>query len=162
MSPLSRPVLRWLAPMCLAAGLLPAGAWAGADTGAASAPTDARSLLARIHSAANTRNYQGVMVFSTENVMSSSRVAHFCIDNNVYERIEALDGKKRQVFRHNDKVHTVWPQSGLAVVETRTPLSSLPSTTQSVDPRALEQYAVALEQTIDKLLARARGISESN
>lgn len=146
MRALLRALLPALAPCCLAAALLPA--WAGpvADARPAAAPaTDARAWLARIHTAANALNYQGVMVFSTEGVFSSSRVAHFSVASNVYERIEALDGKQRQVYRHNDKVHTVWPQSGLAVVETRTLLTSLPSSTQSVEPWALEQYELRAE-----------------
>jgi sigma-E factor negative regulatory protein RseB len=77
--------------------------------------------------------------------MSSSRVAHFCVGDQVFERIEALDGKQRQVYRHNDLVHTVWPQAGLAVVERRSLQSNLPSTTQSVDPRALDQYELRPE-----------------
>lgn len=146
MRALLRPLLHGLAPCCVAAALLPA--WAGplADARPATAPAnDAKAWLARIHTAANTLNYQGVMVFSTEGVLRSSRVAHFSVANNIYERIEALDGKQRQVYRYNDKVHTVWPQSGLAVVETRSMLTNLPSSTQSVDPRALEQYELRAE-----------------
>ncbi len=139
-------VVRWLAPLCLVAGLLPS---AGAGTADASAvlemPTDARGWLARIHAAANGRNYQGTMVFSAGGVMSSSRVAHFCVGDQVFERIEALDGRQRQVYRHNDLVHTVWPQAGMAVVERRSLQANLPSTTQSVDPRALEQYDLKAE-----------------
>ena len=139
-------LLRWVAPWCLAVGLLPgATAGPGEALGGASAPVDARGWLARIHGAANGRNYQGTMVFSAGGVMSSSRVAHFCVGDQVYERIEALDGRLRQVYRHNDLVHTVWPQSGLAVVERRSLQVNLPSATQSVEPRALEQYEFRAE-----------------
>ena len=108
-------------------------------------PVDARGWLARIHMAANGRNYQGTMVFSAGGVMSSSRVAHFCVGDQVYERIEALDGRLRQVYRHNDLVHTVWPQAGMAVVERRSLQANLPSATQSVEPRALDQYEFRAE-----------------
>ena len=118
---------------------------AAAETPPGVMPTDARGWLARIHLAANGRNYQGTMVFSTGGVVSSSRVAHFCIGDQVFERIEALDGKQRQVYRHNDLVHTVWPQAGLAVIERRSLQSNLPSATQSVDPRALDQYELRSE-----------------
>jgi sigma-E factor negative regulatory protein RseB len=133
-------VARWLLPLCLAASFVPGVAMAGPDAEPAAVPTDARSWLARIHAAANGRNYQGTMVFTTGGVVSSSRVAHFFVGDQVYERIEALDGKQRQVYRHNDLVHTVWPQAGLAVIERRSAKVRLPSATQSVDPRALEQY----------------------
>lgn len=137
---LRRHVLRWLAPLCLAFGLLPTAAAAGPEAGPGASATDARAWLARIHAAAHGRNYQGTMVFTTGGVVSSTRVAHFCVGDQVFERLEALDGRQRQVFRHNEVVHTLWPQSGTAVVERRLQQLSLPSATQSVDPRALEQY----------------------
>lgn len=123
--------------------LLSAPVVAGEPTVAA--PADARAWLARIHGAASSRNYQGTMVFTASGTMISSRVAHFQVDGQVYERIEALDGRPRQVFRHNDVVHTVWPDAGLAVVERRGPVTGLPSSTQSVEPRALEQYELRPE-----------------
>ena len=137
--------LRWLAPWCLAAGLLPPSAAGPVESVALTPPVDARGWLARIHMAANGRNYQGTMVFSAGGVMSSSRVAHFCVGDQVYERIEALDGRLRQVYRHNDLVHTVWPQAGMAVVERRSLQANLPSATQSVEPRALDQYEFRAE-----------------
>jgi sigma-E factor negative regulatory protein RseB len=138
-------VVRWLAPLCVATGLLQWAAAGPLEPAAAVQPTDARGWLSRIHIAANGRNYQGTMVFSTGGVVSSSRVAHFCVGDQVFERIEALDGKQRQVYRHNDLVHTVWPQAGLAVIERRSLQSNLPSATQSVDPRALDQYELRPE-----------------
>lgn len=139
-------VARWLAGLCLLAGLWPVAATAaGGSAPAAAAPTDARGWLARMHAAASGGNYQGTMLFSANGAMSSSRVAHFCVGNQVYERIEALDGKQRQVYRHNDLVHTVWPQAGVVVIERRSLPSRLPSVTQSVDPRALEQYELRPE-----------------
>lgn len=139
-----------------------AWAWAAGPVGVVEAPaapltagaaTDARAWLARIHAAANGRNYQGLMTFTVGSVVSSSSVAHFCVDNQVYERIETLDGKPRQVYRTNDVVHTVWPQSGMAIVERRSPLSALPSSTQSVEPRALEQYELLVERS-DRVAGR--------
>lgn len=139
-------VVRWLAPVCLVASLVPGASAGQAEAqAAASMPADAQGWLSRIHAAANSRNYQGTMVFSASGVMSSSRVAHFCVGDQVYERIEALDGRQRQVYRHNDLVHTVWPQAGMAVVERRSLQSNLPSATQSVEPRALEQYELRPE-----------------
>lgn len=144
--PMQRLAGRWLAGLCLLAGVLPAVWAAAADPpAAASVPTDARGWLARMHAAASSRNYQGTMLFSANGVMSSSNVAHFCVGSQSYERIEALDGKQRQVYRHNDLVHTVWPQAGVVVIERRSLPSRLPSITQSVDPRALEQYELRAE-----------------
>jgi negative regulator of sigma E activity len=61
---LSLKGLRLVLPWCLVAGLLPGLAGAGPDAASAAGPADARGWLARIHAAANTRNYQGTMVFA--------------------------------------------------------------------------------------------------
>lgn len=141
--------------LCLLAGLVSAlplqaqaaGATAPAEAaertsaGAAEAPSDAQGWLARMGAAASGRNYQGTMMYVTAGgAMSSSRVAHFCVGDQVYERIETLDGRPRQVYRHNERVHTVWPRAGVVMVEQRKLPSTLPSVTQSVDPSALLQY----------------------
>lgn len=128
-----------------ACGAAPVAAQVSVDAKAGALPSDARGWLARIHAAANGRSYQGTMVFSTGGVVSSSRVAHYCVGDQVFERIEALDGKMRQVYRHNDVVHTIWPQSGTAVIERRLQQLHLPSAMQSVEPRALEQYELRAE-----------------
>lgn len=142
------------AALVLAAGLAPAlgqaqaaaegpasGAWGSAT------PADARAWLQRIHKAANSGNYRGTLVFSTAGLMSSSRVWHYCVGDQTYEKLESLDGRQRMVIRRNDEVQTVWPQARLTVHERRDALPGWQTTPQRVDLRALEQYAVRLEGT---------------
>jgi sigma-E factor negative regulatory protein RseB len=111
----------------------------------AALPADARSWLQRIHNAANGGNYRGTLVFSAGGSMSSSRVWHYCVGEQTFEKLESLDGRQRQVVRHNEEVHTIWPQSRVAVVEKREALPGWQTTPQRVDPRALEQYTVRRE-----------------
>ncbi|MDQ2779610.1 MAG: MucB/RseB C-terminal domain-containing protein [Pseudomonadota bacterium] len=113
-----------------------------ASNAAAADPPDARAWLARIHHAANRGNYEGTLVFSAGGTMSSSRVAHYAIGDQTYERLEALDGRQRRIVRHNNVVHTLWPQSHTAVVEQRDALAAWSATPQTVDPVALEQYSL--------------------
>lgn len=134
------PIVRWLPVVVLCAGLLPASPASAADEAA-----DAARWLARIRAAASERNYQGILVFSTAGVVSSSRIAHYRVGDQAFERIEALDGKQRKVYRHNEVVHTFWPQSKLAVIERHGVQTALPSAMQSVDPRILEQYEARAE-----------------
>jgi len=122
---------------------MPAGAGAAADT-LAPAP-DARAWLARIHAAANQGNYQGTMVFSAGGTMSSSRVWHYTVGDQSYEQFEALDGRQQRIVRHNDEVHTLWPQARVAVVERRETLAAWSTTPQAVDPQAVEQYELRRE-----------------
>jgi sigma-E factor negative regulatory protein RseB len=138
---------RWLpgaGRLSRAAGLLcllPALAAAAPDAAA----IDARVWLARIHAAAHNGNYQGTMVFSAGGTMSSSRVLHVAIGDEVFEHFEALDGRQQRIVRHNDAVHTLWPQTKVAVVEKRETLAAWSTTPQSVEPQALEQYALLRE-----------------
>jgi sigma-E factor negative regulatory protein RseB len=101
---------------------------------------EARKWLARIHAAAHGRNYQGTLVFSADGALSSARVAHFCEGAQSYERVEVLDGRMQQVYRHNDRVFTLWPQSRVAVVEERDPRQA--SLRPVIEPRAEEHYEV--------------------
>jgi hypothetical protein len=131
-------------------GLVPMGLVSTAYAADAPAPaaslSEARVWLSRIHNAAISSNYQGTMVFSSAGgVLSSSRVWHYCVGDQTYERMEALDGRQQHIVRHNDAVHTLWPQSRVAVVEKRETLAAWSTTPQSVDPQALEQYELRRE-----------------
>ena len=127
-------------PLLLTASfLLPALAFGG-DAAVAPPAAEARAWLARIHAAARTGNYQGTLVFSSGGTMSSSRVSHYAVGGQTYEEIEALDGRQQRIVRHDNAVHTLWPQSRVAVVETRETLAAWSATPQEVNPKALEQY----------------------
>jgi sigma-E factor negative regulatory protein RseB len=132
------PSLALLVALCSPLLLQPARA--GGDE-----QVDARAWLARIHSAANRGNYQGTMVVTAGGAVSSSKVWHFRVGDQSYERLEAMDGRQQRVYRHNDTVQTVWPQSRVAVVERREALSMTSTTPQAVEPRALEQYTLKSE-----------------
>jgi sigma-E factor negative regulatory protein RseB len=132
---------RWL-PLASLASLVAPFAFV---TSAVAAPPDARAWLTRIHAAAYERNYQGTLVVSANGVVSSSRIAHFAVGDQSYERVEELDGRQQRIYRVNDSVHTVWPQAGVAVVEERPAMARLPASRRSVDPRALDFYDAKLE-----------------
>lgn len=110
---------------------------------------DTRAWLMRIHDAANTRNFVGTLVVTTGGHVASTRIAHYCDGRDQFERIDALDGQVRNVFRHNDLVHTVWPQKRLAVVEQRDRMSSFPWLLQAGSERVQDYYdlkPVAMER----------------
>lgn len=134
---------RWLPIATLLSCLLPVGA--GAQAPGVAPLADARAWLTRIHGAAATGNYEGTMVYSAGGALSSSRVWHYCVGDQVYEKLETLDGRQQRVLRHNDVVHTLWPQTRVAVVEKRETLAAWSTTPQTVDPQALEQYELRLE-----------------
>lgn len=132
---------RWLPVAALLSCLLPGPSLARSPGDAASAAVgDARAWLSRMHAAAATGNYQGTMVFTGGGALSSSRVWHYRVGEQVYERLDRLDGRQQQVVRHNDAVHTLWPQSRLAVQERRETLGAWATTPQHIEPKAIEQY----------------------
>lgn len=141
-----------VAGLAAATGMLwlPAAASAQAvepqpQASASLSPADARTWLSRIHAAARNGNYQGTLVYSAGGTLSSSRVWHFVSSDQTYERLEAQDGRQQRIVRHNDTVHTFWPQTKVAVVERRETLAAWSTTPQAVDPQALEQYELRRE-----------------
>ena len=98
---------------------------------AAGQARDVRSWLIRIHEAAGRQNFQGTFVVSAGGNVASARMAHFFEGPNQFERIESLDGRARNVYRHNSAVHTLWPASHVAVVEQRDLLNSFPALLQA-------------------------------
>jgi sigma-E factor negative regulatory protein RseB len=108
----------------------------------AAATLEMRTWLLRIHNAASQRNFQGTFVVSGGGSVASARIAHFCDGRNQYERIESLDGPARQVFRHNDLVHTLWPATRVALLEQRDLLTAFPGLLHGGDDNIHEVYDV--------------------
>lgn len=128
--------------VCTAWFVMPA---ATAQVTPADPTADARTWLARMRAAATGGNFQGTMVVSSGGTSSSSRIWHFNVGDQVYERLEALDGRQQQVVRHNDDLHTIWPQSRTVVIERRGTVSEVSTTPQEIDPQALEHYELKRE-----------------
>lgn len=136
----------------------PLGAAAAGSSAPGAAPTshaapavqDARAWLARIHAAASQRNYQGTMVVTAGGAVTSSRILHFVDGGQTYERIDGLDGERRQVLRHNDAVQTAWPASRLVAVEQRDPLAGFPSLLKTTEEQLLERYE-AIGEGVDRI-----------
>jgi sigma-E factor negative regulatory protein RseB len=101
---------------------------------------EAKAWLYRIQEAANKRSYQGTVIVSSGGAVASSRITHYCEGRDQFERIDALDGQARHVVRHNEQVHTVWPQRRIAMVEQRDQLSSFPGLLQAGGERVAEFY----------------------
>lgn len=132
---------RSLWPALLAVALLPSIARAQGGDPLVEA-REARHWLSRIHKAAEQYNFHGTFVVSAGGGVASSRIAHYCEGRNQFERIESLDGLKRQVYRHNDVVHSLWPHRRLAVVETRQAMSQFPALLSEGAERIVQHYDV--------------------
>nr|WP_259372732.1 MucB/RseB C-terminal domain-containing protein [Schlegelella koreensis] len=107
-------------------------------------PREVRAWLMRIHDAASHNNYHGTFVVSGGGNVASARIVHYSDRANQFERIEPLDGKARRVFRHNDVVQTVWPGSGVAMIEQRGLLNSFPALLQGGNDAITDHYDVGV------------------
>jgi len=117
-------------------------AWAEAGNTRLVPAGEARAWLARIHEAASRQNFLGTLVVSGGGNVASARIAHFCEGSNQFERIESLDGQARNVFRHNDVVHTLWPTNRVATIEQRDSLNSFPALLQPGSDSVADWYDV--------------------
>ncbi|MFZ2987791.1 MucB/RseB C-terminal domain-containing protein, partial [Ideonella sp.] len=124
--------------------VVPVGGKAGPAGSADAAPADAGVWLMRAHEAASTRNYRGTLVVSSVGAVSSSRVVHFCESGQQFERIEALDGEPRSMWRHGDLVQTLWPRARVAVIEQRDPRTGFPAVFTGAEKRVPESYELKL------------------
>lgn len=137
------PLVRhWLPLITLMSCLAPA---AIAGNGDAAAVAEARAWIARVQQAGLAGNYQGTLVLRIGDTMSSSRVTHFSVGDQTYEWLEALDGDRQVMLRHNDSVLTLRPLAKLATEEKREYFGAAVSTPQRLEPQALEQYELRRE-----------------
>lgn len=133
------PLFVWWLPILSAVWCSPALAGAGASA----TSTDVGGWLGRMQSAARMSNYQGTVVFTAGDVVSSSRVAHYGVGDQSFERVEALDGRQQRVYRHNDLIHSFWPQSKIVTAEIRDAVAT-PAVLPDIDPRVQEHYELKL------------------
>jgi sigma-E factor negative regulatory protein RseB len=103
---------------------------------------DIRGWLQRIHEAASQRSFVGTFVVGSAGSVSSARIAHYCEGKDQFERIESLDGEKRHVLRHNDKVQVQWPTQRVAVVQKREVPKTFPALLQGAGDTLADFYEV--------------------
>ena len=81
---------------------------------------DVQGWLERIRQATDFSTYSGTfMVSASSGVMSSSRVWHVCADGHQIERIEALTGSPRVVYRQNADVRTFMVDDRVVRIDSR-------------------------------------------
>lgn len=103
-------------------------------------PQTVRNWLLRIHDAAGRYDFQGTLVVSAGAGVHSARIVHICRNGERFERIDALDGQERQVFRQNRVVRTYWPNSGVVQIEQRDVLPDFPALLQGGGERVADFY----------------------
>jgi sigma-E factor negative regulatory protein RseB len=111
--------------------LLTAVAVLGLMAGGAAADTleqeEALEILERIASAARKLNYVGTFVYQHGDRSETSRIVHFVDSAGEYEKLETLDGPRREVIRNNDEVLCYYPDAKVVRSEKRVARRAFPA-----------------------------------
>lgn len=102
---------------------------------------EALAWLQRIADAARQLNYTGTFVYQNGDQAETSRITHFTDATGEYEKLETLDGPRREVIRNNTEVLTFFFDRRVLRRERRT--------TQKTFPALLPDQLAALTQNYD-------------
>src|SRR3954447_26602405 len=64
------------------------------------------ALLERIAKAARQLNYSGTFVYQHGDQVETSRITHYFDRSGELEKLETLDGPKREIIRNNNEIIT--------------------------------------------------------
>jgi len=87
---------------------------------AARADSDALSWLQRIHTATEKLSYTGTFVYRSGDQTETSRIIHIVGRNGARERLETMDGQRREIIRSGDEVKCYLPDSMTVKVDKQT------------------------------------------
>lgn len=131
--------------------LMTAAPAARAYEAGAAAPGEAResmdvaAWIGRMRQAALERNYSGTfVVLSAHGAMASYRIWHACEGQSQIERVEALSGTPRIVFRRDGEVRTFLPQERIVRSEIRHAPGSFPGVPAASGAQPARHYAVRM------------------
>lgn len=118
----------------LALCLISVSVAADANTSNASRSTNPESdpktpieLIESMSEAMQTLNYEGTFVHAQGTTLTSMHILHATtLSDGEYERLSALDGDDRQVFRNNSLVVCIWPDAQELVLTKSKPRDVLP------------------------------------
>lgn len=104
-------------------GLLPALVVSQLWIGAASAETveqsEALAWLQKIANAARELNYRGTFVYQHGDQTETSRITHFVDRSGEYEKLETLDGPRREIIRNSGEILTFYADTRVVKRERR-------------------------------------------
>jgi sigma-E factor negative regulatory protein RseB len=118
-----RPVLA----RCLMPALMVSQLWVGIALAETVEQSEALSWLQKIAQAARELNYRGTFVYQHGEQAETSRITHFVDRTGEYEKLETLDGPRREIFRNNAEILTFYADSNLVKRERRTARKAFPA-----------------------------------
>ena len=88
---------------------------------------EALEILQRIADAARQLNYVGTFVYQHADKFETSRIVHYVDASGEYEKLETLDGPRREVIRNNDEVLCYYPDAKIVRSEKRVARRTFPA-----------------------------------
>jgi sigma-E factor negative regulatory protein RseB len=88
---------------------------------------DALQMLERIATAARKLNYSGTFVYQHGQRVETSRIVHFVDTDGEHEKLETLDGPRREIIRNNDEVQCFYLDAKLVRSQKRMGRRSFPA-----------------------------------
>jgi sigma-E factor negative regulatory protein RseB len=89
--------------------------------------SEALAMLEKIANAARELNYVGTFVYQHGDQAETSRIVHFVDGSGEYEKLETLDGPRREIIRNNDEVLCFYPDAKIVRSEKRVARRTFPA-----------------------------------
>jgi len=124
-----------------------------AGPGRAAAVADGLAWLARAGTAARNVNYTGTYVYSGAGIAESARVTRVHAGGGDAERIESLDGARREIVRRGDEIHYFFLDSKTVRVDRRVSGRSFPDILPADSAALAAHYSIEAGQT-DRVAGR--------
>jgi len=124
-----------------------------AQAAPAAPPTDAHGWLVRAAAAARTASYSGVYVYTCAGITETARVTRIWNASGDAERIESLDGVRREVVRRGDEIHYFFVDSRTVRVDRRVSGRSFPDFLPQ-DPGVLAAHYAVEIGAVDRAAGR--------
>ncbi|WP_028080743.1 MucB/RseB C-terminal domain-containing protein [Solimonas soli] len=93
------------------------------------AAADPADWLAKMSDAARTANYQGVIVYQTQDRLETMRVVHRYKNGDEVERVQTLTGAPREILKQGNQVICLLPKDRKVTLELPTPKALFPGLT---------------------------------
>jgi len=108
---------------------------------------DAAAWLKRIYQASQKLSYSGTFVYRQGDRSDSSRITRIVDARTDIEKLEALDGVRREIVRNGDEVKCYLPDIKVVKVDRRSKHPTFPALLPAQNAALSEQYVVSKEET---------------
>lgn len=110
-------------------------------------PQDALAWLKKIYLASQKLSYSGTFVYRQGERSESSRITRIVNAAGDAEKLEALDGVRREIVRSGDEVRCYLPDDKTVKVDRRSKHPTFPALLPAQNSSLSEHYAVSKEET---------------